>query len=227
MPNSPSLFSTNAGSIANAPSLDSFYIQPTLNHGLRVWWAYFWPTSIVASVLNFCTQYWLRTLWAFNSISDRTLRIDLQTFPYLITAAVGLLVFRYLLGKRFRNFRIALLPAAMDSTQTLRPIWRRTVRVWWTFTWRTILYGVILSFLASVSLGMFLGMLSETSRALAVLTALIRELAISGAVGLFVIYSNVLDEPFGEFRVALIPKEGIAQTPAAAANIPPQTPQTV
>lgn len=159
--------------------------------------------------------------------------IDAHTFksaalivPYATTAAVGLLIFRYLLGKRFRHFRLGLLPAGnVSATTTLRPIWRRTIRVWWTFTWRSVVYGLILSLLISTSVGWLLGMLGETSRVMAALVPLIQTLAIGAAVGLFVIYSNVLDEDFSDFRVVLLPREALAAT-SMAADAPPQTQAT-
>jgi hypothetical protein len=101
-------------------------------------------------------------------------------------------------------------------------VWRRTARVWWTFTWRSVVYSVVLSFLANVSLGIVTGMLSEMNSTMAVLVPMIRDLLIGAAVGLFVVYSNILDEEFGDFRVVLLPREAAAQAPMAA-SVPPQT----
>lgn len=111
--------------------------------------------------------------------------------------------------------------ARSDATP-LRPVWRRTVRVWWTFTWRSVVYTVLLSFLANVSLGIVTGMLSEMNRIMAVVVPIIQGLMIGAAVGLFVVYSNILDEEFGDFRVVLLPREAPAQNPMAA-SVPPQT----
>ncbi|MGH9709104.1 MAG: hypothetical protein ACRD37_00970, partial [Candidatus Acidiferrales bacterium] len=141
------------------------------------------------------------------------------------TYLVALFIIRYILGKRFRHFRIGLLPTAGGpDTQPLRPTWKRTVRVWWTLSWRSVLYIVFLSFAASVSLGMLMGFLSEMGRAMAILVPLLESLIISGAVGLFVIYSNILDEEFGDFRVVLLPRDPTARqaTDSPAAN--PATP---
>jgi hypothetical protein len=62
-----------------------------------------------------------------------------------------------------------------------------------------------------------MGFLSEMGRAMAILVPLVESLVISGAVGLFVIYSNILDEDFGDFRVVLLPREPVPQNAAAAA----------
>lgn len=224
MLSSPSMF--NAPSAVRAPSSEASYIQPTLNHGLRIWWAYYWPTAIAAGLLEFCTAYWLRFLYDRAEISARVFRDSLLVVPYVSTAIVGILIFRYLLGKRFRHFRLALLSSSVDSAAPLRPVWRRTVRVWWTFTWRSVIYGLVLGFLASISLGIFLRMLAESSRLLAVLVPLIQGLIINVAVGLFVIYSNILDEEFGDFRVVLLPRESPIHAPVTPST-PPQIAPTV
>ncbi|MFZ0639865.1 MAG: hypothetical protein WA020_16505 [Candidatus Acidiferrales bacterium] len=223
MLSSPSMFNTPSAAQKFQP--DAAYIQPTLNHGLRIWWAYYWPTTVAASLLTFCTAYWLRVLYQRAAISAHVVKVSLIVFPYAITAAIGVLVFRYILGKRFRHFRIALLPSASGADAPLRPVWRRTIRVWWTFTWRAVIYGLVLSFVATVSLGLVTGFLREMGPAMAILVPLIQGLLIGAAVGLFVIYSNILDEEFGDFRVVLLPREPTAQTQAPA-TVPPQAQPT-
>lgn len=207
----------NAPATVHDSKPDLGYIQPTLNHGLRIWWAYYWPTTIVASLLTFCVAFWLRLLYERGEISASALRDGALVLPYVATALVGVLVFRYLLGKRFRGFRLALLARKADTQAApLRPIWRRTLRVWWTFTWRSTIYAIVLSFLVNISLGIFLGMLRETNRALGATVPLVEGLIIAAAIGLFVFYSNILDEEFGDFRVVLLPREPQQQASTAA-----------
>ena len=210
------MFNAPSASSAAAP-LDS-YIQPTLGHGLRIWWAYYWPTNLIAAVLIFCFQFWLRKLYENVILSARATVIAMRILPYATTYIVAFFIIWYVLGKRFRHFRIALLPAAGGAdAQPLRRTFKRTLRVWWAFSWRTILYLVIASVAASVSLGMLTGFLSEMGRAMAVLVPLLESLLLSGAVGLFVIYSNILDEEFGDFRVVLLPRNPVQPTVAAPA----------
>jgi hypothetical protein len=133
---------------------------------------------------TFCTIYGVRVLYGRTAISAQGARILLVVSPYALTAMIGLLVFRYILGKRFRQFRLALLPragAAGSHATPLPAVWRRTVRVWWTFTWRSVVYAVVLSFLANVSLGIITGMLREMNRTMAVLVPMIQVLVIGAA----------------------------------------------
>lgn len=207
----------NAPSVSSAAAPPADYIQPTLGHGLRIWWAYYWPTNLIAAVLVFCFQFWLRKLYENVILSARTVVIVMRILPYATTYIVAFFIIWYVLGKRFRHFRIALLPAAGGAdAQPLRRTFKRTLRVWWAFSWRTILYLLIASVAASVSLGMLTGFLSEMGRAMAILVPAVESLVLSGAVGLFVIYSNILDEEFGNFRVVLLPRNPAQPTVAAS-----------
>lgn len=223
MPSSLSLLSTP--SAADTSKLDSVYLQPTLSHGLRIWWAYFWPVTILSGLITFCGAFWVRVLYEQASIDASTVRILMLVLPYAATAAFGLLAFRYyLLGKQFRHFRVALLPAEAEAgAPSIPATWRRAARVWWTFTWRSVLYTIILLFLADVSLGMITGLLSSMGPVMAKIIPLAQNLLVGAAVGLFVIYSNVLDESFRDFRVVLLPRHAPAPS---ASDAPAQTQAT-
>lgn len=186
------------------------YIQPSLNHGLRVWWAYYWPTTLIAfgviAVINFA----LRAVYENTLISGRALGLVARIQPYVVTYLVAIFTIRYILGKRFRHFRIALVPRTGSETQPLPRTFRRTIRVWWTFVWRTLVYGLIVTFAGTILLGTLTGVLSELGRVMAIVTPIVVSVFISGIVGLFVMYSNILDEEFGDFRVALLPREAEA-----------------
>jgi len=71
---------------------------------------------------------------------------------------------------------------------------------------------LVASALVSIRLGEFLGYLIE--------------LTIWGGVGLFVLYNNILDETFSDFRVVLLPRSpripSDSSVPTAEAPCPPQ-----
>lgn len=69
------------------------------------------------------------------------------------------------------------------------------------------MYSLIVSLAGSIFLGV-----------MATLAPIVVSVVIAGAVGLFVMYANILDEEFGDFRVALLPLETAppsAETPSA------------
>jgi hypothetical protein len=195
---------------ASSPSQSSpleDYIQPTLGHGLRIWWAYYWPTSLASLFVMGLLTFLLRKAWEDGLISGHVFLWFNQISPYIVVYGLSLFTIRYILGKNFRSFRIALLPRdPVSGAETIRRSFGRTVRVWWAFCWRTVVYSLIVRFAGSIALGLTIGILSSMSRAAATWVPLIAQVVIDGAVGLFVIYSAILDEEFADFRVALLPR---------------------
>ena len=102
----------------------------------------------------------------------------------------------------------------------LPPTFRRTARVWWTFCWRAVIYRIIAAVAVSFPLGWTMGFLAAIlpGRATSALITLAVQITLDAVVGMFVIYSNILDEDISDFRVALLPREGptIPLTTAAA-----------
>jgi hypothetical protein len=75
------------------------------------------------------------------------LRYDLYFFSY----ATAFLVMNYILRKNFGQFRIGLLShRGGDGGELLRPTLRRTIPVWWTYCWRTFVYGLIAMFVTTI-----------------------------------------------------------------------------
>ena len=131
----PGIFDDPSPSCASVTLED--YIQPTLNHGLRVWWAYYWPTSLISVVLIATISIVLRIAWQNALVSAGFVRWASSILAYVVTYAISLFIIHYILAKRFRHFRVALLPRDISSTgQSLPRTFPRTIRVWWAFSWR-------------------------------------------------------------------------------------------
>ena len=206
MPSEPTLIN-----VASAPGQSSpleNYVQPTLGHGLRIWWAYYWPTSLVSLFVTVFLTFLLRKAWESVLISAPVVVWSSRILPYVVVYGFSVFTIRYVLGRSFRSFRVALLPRdPRDGTEAMSRSLGRTIRVWWAFCWRAVIYSLIVRFAGSVALGFTIGILSSMSRAAAAWVPIIAQVVIDGAVGLFVIYSAILDEEFGDFRVALLPRE--------------------
>lgn len=202
----------------SAPSYLRGYIQPTFNHGLRIWWAFFWRTTLISMVLTFAINFGLRVIYEHTNVPGNLIGPIMRFLPYAISYTVALFIMEYILRKRFRDFRIGLLaPGVSVDTPELPATFGRTVRVWWTYSWRTILYRVIIYFVATIPLSFLLGVFTRIPMLQALVNALVL-VAVDAAAGLFVMYSNILDEDFGDFRVCLLPLEKSAATvePTAA-----------
>ena len=185
-------------------SAQSNYIQPTLSHGLRIWWALYWRSTL-ATALSL-------------GGSMAALRVVLPSYwSYSADYVIILAMMYFILKKRYRTFRIRLV-SNVDRTRELPATFARTFRVWWTFTWRTIVYRVVLSFITGIPVGFLSGAVAVIYPPLGPAFAILVGLVIEGAVGLFTIYSSILDEEMSDFCVTLVPNDRanpIANLPAA------------
>jgi hypothetical protein len=196
------------------------YIQPNLGHGLRIWWAFFWPTTLITGILTAVLNYSIRRIYPDSGLPGNLLGSMMKFDPYVLTYIVALFVLDYVLQKNFRHFRIGLLSnRGGEGAQQLQVTLIRTLPVWWTYSWRSLIYRLIITFVATIPMSVLLGLFQRIPVARVLIPALL-SLAIDGAAGLFVIYSNILDEEFGEFRVCLLPPEKKHLAPATPTTTP-------
>ncbi len=196
------------------------YVQPNLGHGLRIWWAFFWPTTLISTFLTLVVNYWLLHLYQNSYVSGSAVRPFLRYDNYFFAYAVAFFVMHYILRKNFRHFRIGLLSRrGGEGSESLEPTLHRTLRVWWTYSWRTLVYGLIAVFVTAIPRGVLVGAFGWNHR-LEALVGFLVSLVLGGAVGLFVIYSSILDEDFGDFRVCLLPRQSPIVVPAVPTTNP-------
>jgi len=219
MPGPPSMFDSPSPALSLPDSLRN-YIQPNFGHGLRIWWAFFWPTFVIATILKIALDYIVVHAYSNLHVSASVARPILKYDTYVLSYIVALFVMDYILSKKFRHFRIALLTnQGGDGAQELDSTLARALRVWWTYSWRTLVYRLIAGFVATIPIGLIIGMFDRAPSVQAVVRFLFM-IAIDGAAGLFVIYSNIIDEDFGTFRVCLLPREKETVSPVAPAPTP-------
>jgi hypothetical protein len=223
----PSMFD-NPNSEPRAPESNTAgYIQPNLDHGLRIWWAFFWPTSIVSGILVILANAWIHYSYEHSYIPGSLLRYVRLAAPYAISYSVAFLVIYYVLRKNFRHFRIGLLSNfGGQGAEALAPNFRRTALIWFSYSWRTFVIRLIVGFAAAIPLGMLAGIFSRLP-VVQVFTNLLVAVVVDGAAGLFVIYNSILDEDIGDFRVALLPRRVPVPSKAIVLpvrSLPPQPP---
>jgi len=91
------------------PSYLSDYIQPTFDHGLRIWWAFFWPTTVISASLGFAIEFGLRVIYEHTNVPGNLIGPVMRFTPYVISYVVALFIMEYILRKNFRHFRIGLV----------------------------------------------------------------------------------------------------------------------
>jgi hypothetical protein len=214
MLSSPEMFNAPQAQSQSTVTASAEYIQPTLNHGLRVWWAFYWRTSVISGVLSFAAAYGVHQLYENTTTSAILIQWTQRLIPYVFSYAVAFFVMRSILHKDFRHFRVALSSQSQaPGAQSLEPTFRRTLRVWWAYSWRTAIFGIVALVIVSFPMGLMLGLFAPPPVILSLFSTILG-LVVGGGVGLFVLYSNVLDEELGDFRVVLLHR---ARTPEPSA----------
>jgi len=217
--------SFDAASLERASPSQEDYVQPNLGHGLRIWWAYYWPTSLISFIIIVVLSVLLRKAWENDVLSTQVVRWANRILPYLVVSAVSMLGIWRILGKRFHSFSIALLPRAPASGgEPLPRSFQRILRIWWEFIWRNIVYSVIFRIAGSIALSMTIGIFAALAGRTGAFVSFVSQVLIDGAVGLFVIYSGILDEEFADFRVTLVPR---ALVLSAAPSVAPAAPNSL
>ncbi len=154
----------------------------------------------------------------------------IQAGSILLNYIPASVVLYFVFKKNFRSFRIRLTPGnAVESREELPVTPMRALRIWWTYTWRGIVYLVVLLVAMNVPMGFVTGAITVISPALGQAFGQFLGIVIAGAVGLFVIYSNLLDEDIGDFHVGLVSRSATAPMPqpviASSASTGPSIPQ--
>lgn len=204
----PSMFETPHPAAASLPQ--DGYIQPTFVDGLRIWWAFWWPTMLLTVVLVTGANIALRYAWENSPLPGSLVGPIMKYDAYFISYFVAYFIMWRILTKNFRHYHIGLLSnQGGEGAEILRVTPRRVVRVWWTYSWRSILYRLIIAVAASFPLSWIMQFLIAGFKLNPLFTALlslIEATLIDAAAGLYVIYSNILDEDISDFRVALLPR---------------------
>jgi hypothetical protein len=202
---------------------DSNYVQPNFGHGLRIRWAFYWPMTLIGGFLLIVLNFWLRKLYEDMVLPAGVVGPILKFDPYVLSYVVAFFVMYYILRKNFRHFRIGLLSnRGGEGAQLLSPTFGRTLRVWWTYSWRTLLYTAIVWIAAVLPLSSFARVFSSSPVFTAIFEGLLA-LSVSAAVGLYAIYSNILDEDIAGFRVCLLPRQSETISQSAPAATPVNT----
>ncbi len=84
------------------------FVLPTLGHAVRIWWAWFWRTSVVSMGVTFLASI-LLVGSEQPSIVVNVLVWIVALLSFLLT---GLYVMKIVLRKKFKTFRLYLLAAS-------------------------------------------------------------------------------------------------------------------
>jgi hypothetical protein len=219
MANIPSMSGTTAApTAASAAAPGSPYVQPTFNYALRIWWAFYWPLQVVLIFTAIGLVGLIFLLARTVGVRGRQQELIVLVFAVLlaVAAVVSYFVMHYILAKRFRHFRVALISSRdPQHPQVVERSFERVIRVWFAYWWRSVVFGLVAAFVASFPLGVLTAPLTRMPLAHALVSNGL-QIAISAMVGLFIFYNNIIDEKFGDCHVTLLPRDAAPSTPTQA-----------
>jgi hypothetical protein len=173
---------------------------------------------VVAGILTFGLMVLVYAMYHNVMVPAFVVKWATYAVPFLMNYGIAYFAMYYILGKTFRHFKIGLVSAGnFDRPQTVERTTNRVARVWFAYSWRALVYGLIATFVTSFPLGTLAGAF-ERIPLIAPTLRFIFQLAISGAVGLYVFYNNILDENFGDARVCLLRRDFETSLAPAQAN---------
>jgi hypothetical protein len=184
---------------------DGPFIEPTRERVRRVWWAFFWPQLLAMVVIAFASGPVETWLSVHGYLSAGQLKFALRLAGIWFWSTIMLGAMDYALGRSFREFRVALVPATAEDVTPLRRTFGRIARVTWGYLWRVwvlkVIFGLIVLFWPSS----ILHASSQLSPGPmdAIETAL--DIALTAAIGLYVFRDGIVGQVFGDARVALLP----------------------
>lgn len=146
------------------------YIRPTFNHALHIWWVFFWQTTLISAILSAAIEFgMLGVIYEQRNVQGNLIDPIMRFMPYVISYIVAFLIMEYILHKNFRHFRVGLVSwGGKFTSHTMPATLARTMRVWWTYSWRTVIWRLVIFFVASIPIGALLGIFARMPVAQAV-----------------------------------------------------------
>lgn len=86
--------------------------------------------------------------------------------------------------------------------QELEVTWRRAIKVWWSITWRVVIYSALLGFIISFPLGVGSAALGLAPKMVGMVSQIIGSLC-----GLVIAVWAVLGKHYSDFRIILVPSD--------------------
>jgi hypothetical protein len=167
--------------------------QLRLHQLFRIWWLRTWRGALggVVAVAPFAIGFYLPDR---AHIRSAPIRVMEQTVIVIIGGAVAYAVSRMALAKRYRDFRIALLPPDADGPE-LSVTNRRVLSFWWLLVWRVTLGAGMIGLLGSLAAPLLPAHAKHAVQAVVVLLILGWE---------FWVLRMALTKRYREFRIAVV-----------------------
>ncbi len=117
----PSMLDAGPPILPVSPYLTN-YIRPSFNHALRIWWAFFWQTTVISAILAAAIEFgMLGVVYEHRNVRGNLIGPIMRFMPYVISYVVAFFIMEYILHKNFRHFRIGLVSCGGEFTSHTMP----------------------------------------------------------------------------------------------------------
>ena len=94
--------------------------------------------------------------------------------------------------------------ADIETREGLEVTWGHALKVWWSITWRTVLFGLVIGFVVGVLAGVVGAASGTSSGAIQTISSLLG-FVIGMLISIWAV-RKALSKSFSDFRIVLLPK---------------------
>ena len=196
------------------------FLKPTNQRVLRVWWAFFWPQLVATIAIELAGPHVTQWIVERGYLSAKTLQSAAPLFWiwFWLTLMIGAM--DYAIGRKFRDFRVALVPAKGGEPKPLDRTFARVGRVSWRFFWLSLVYGIAFGIVLYLPAMLIAESFGPQQRTLEAIQNVLGTLLGAGT-GFYVFKNHIIDDFFDDVRVRLLPIEPNSTPTQANAAVGP------
>ncbi len=116
---------------------------------VAVWWRFLWRVAAIEITLMICGGYGISYVGKMGIIAPRYLLYTALIYNLILVMLIPLLVFKWILGKKFGKSTLVVVPAAVKRKNPDDPKVRffRLLLTWWGYFWRFAILAFCLGFI--------------------------------------------------------------------------------
>ncbi|MEO8301371.1 MAG: hypothetical protein ABI608_06240 [Rhizomicrobium sp.] len=189
-------------------------LEPTGVRLAKIWWFMMWRGLLGGLLIGYGTELTVISLFGvfFGGVEKQAVQqITNLTIPLIMTPVAIVwsgYALRMALGKKFADFRIALLPlASVADSGSLEPSWNRLAKMWWFMVWRGFLGGILIAFAVLFVVAFLVGLSGVGETISGQLKTITKTIVFPATVFLWIGYAirMIFRKKFADFRIALLP----------------------
>jgi len=183
------------------------YLPVTWKRALIFWWAVTWRTllliapllAIAIPIIAIVEGVPLHLGMHINVVTP--FGKILLFLILIIILLLHLWVYKIILAKKFREFKIVLVSS--DQLEILPCTWKRVLRIWWAGFWRFILYN-ILFYIVIMLIFLLIWVITKVQINIQGFLGEVLNMVTTSLIGVWII-KTILGKKYSKFMIKLVP----------------------